>query len=224
MAASLNRAHAAWLLIFPALALAQGDASRGALLFRECAACHATVPGEHLTGPSLSDIWHRRAASVPGFARYSDSLKRANLTWTRANLDRWLADPARIVPGTSMTFPGIADARDRSDVIAYLRAVSEKRMPPQAAGNPGGHVDLRNPPPEGQLRSIKYCGDTYTVETADGRSEKIWEFNLRFKTDSSASGPAPNAPVMVGQGMQGDRAQVVFSAPAEISSFIKEGC
>jgi len=27
-----------------------------------------------------------------------------------------------------------------------------------------------------------------------------------------------------GQGMQGERAQVVFSSPAEISAFIEEGC
>ena len=29
---------------------------------------------------------------------------------------------------------------------------------------------------------------------------------------------------MVGQGMQGDRAQIVFSEPREISSFIKQAC
>jgi len=52
----------------------------------------------------------------------------------------------------------------------------------------------------------------------------FWEFNLRFKTDSSPNGPAPGKPVLVGQGMQGDRAQVVFSAPEEISSFIRKGC
>jgi cytochrome c len=74
------------------------------------------------------------------------------------------------------------------------------------------------------VRSIKYCGDTYTVETADGRIEKVWEFNLRFKTDSGKLGPAPGKPVIVGAGMQGDRASIVFAAPKEISETIDQSC
>ena len=85
-------------------------------------------------------------------------------------------------------------------------------------------MDLKSAPPTGQVRAIKYCGDTYTVETADGKSEKIWEFNLRFKSDSSKLGPAPGRPVAVGAGMQGDRASVVFASPKEISEFIKHSC
>ena len=77
---------------------------------------------------------------------------------------------------------------------------------------------------DGQVRSIKHCGDTYTVETADGKVEKIWEFNLRFKSDSSKLGPAPGKPVVVGAGMQGDRASIVFASPKEISGTIKQSC
>ena len=86
------------------------------------------------------------------------------------------------------------------------------------------HLSLKNAPPAGQVRSIKYCGDTYTVETADGKVEKIWEFNLRFKSDSSKLGPTPGKPVVVGAGMQGDRASVVFASPKEISDTIKQSC
>jgi len=53
---------------------------------------------------------------------------------------------------------------------------------------------------------------------------RVWEFNLRLKTDASALGPPPGKPVIVGAGMQGDRASIVFSSPDEISSFIKESC
>ena len=66
--------------------------------------------------------------------------------------------------------------------------------------------------------------DTYTVRTADGKTAKVWEFNLRLKTDSSKDGPSPGKPVIVGAGMQGDRASVVFASPGEISSFIKQDC
>ena len=62
------------------------------------------------------------------------------------------------------------------------------------------------------------------MSTADGKITRVWEFNLRFKTDSTRLGPRPGRPVMVGAGMQGDRASVVFATPAEISRFIGEAC
>jgi Cytochrome c2 len=67
-------------------------------------------------------------------------------------------------------------------------------------------------------------GDAYSVKTADGKINKVWEFNLRFKTDFSELGPARGKPVIVGTGMQGDRASVVFASPIEISRFIKNSC
>jgi cytochrome c len=62
------------------------------------------------------------------------------------------------------------------------------------------------------------------VTTEDGRTVPFWEFNLRFKTDSSPVGPPPGAPALVSAGMQGDRASVVFSSPTEISRFIEQRC
>ena len=129
-----------------------------------------------------------------------------------------------------MTFPGVKQSQARQDLIAYLRAVAENRAPlaqekgGAMMGRRGKKPDLRSAPPEGQVKSIRYCGDAYTIETADGRSQKIWEFNLRFKSDSSKSGPAPGKPVVLGAGMQGDRASVVFASPKEISEFIRADC
>jgi cytochrome c len=209
---------------------AAGDAARGAQLFRQCAACHSVQPGEHMTGPSLAHVPNRRAGAAEGFARYSDALKKSGLTWNDATLDKWLANPQRFVPGTSMTFPGIGDSQARQDVIAYLKAADANKPPPAGKGGGGmmgmarRKTDLKNAPAAGQVRSIKYCGDTYTVETADGKTEKIWEFNLRFKTDSSKLGPAPGKPVAVGAGMQGDRASIVFASAAEISETIRQSC
>jgi cytochrome c len=54
--------------------------------------------------------------------------------------------------------------------------------------------------------------------------EKVWEFNLRLKTDSSEQGPPEGKPAIIGAGMRGDRASVVFSKPSEISSFIGAEC
>ncbi len=216
----------------PAAALAAADAARGAQLFQQCMACHSAQPDEHMTGPSLAHAWNRKAAGAKGFLRYSDALKRSGVTWNAATLDQWLAGPEKFIPGNSMTFPGVRDSQAREDIIAYLKALDENKAP-QAKKDKGGgmmmgmarqKLDLKAAPPSGQVRSIKYCGDTYTVETADGKVEKIWEFNLRFKSDSSKLGPAPGRPVVVGAGMQGDRASIVFASPKEISETIKPTC
>ncbi|MFD2274302.1 hypothetical protein ACFS07_33485 [Undibacterium arcticum] len=37
---------------------------------------------------------------------------------------------------------------------------------------------------------MRYCGDTYYVTTASGQKIAFWEYNLRFKTDSTKHGPA----------------------------------
>jgi cytochrome c len=186
-------------------------------------ACHSVAAGEQMTGPSLAHIWNRKAGSVEGFLRYSDPMKRADVIWSEATLDKWLANPQRFVPGNSMTFPGLDESKDREDVIAYLRTVSEGEAP-QARQMRNQRLDLRGAPPAGQVTAIRHCGDTYTVDTADGKSQKIWEFNLRFKTDTSKLGPAPGRPVVVGAGMQGDRASIVFASPREISESIKQAC
>jgi cytochrome c len=220
---------AAAVVFWMPAAVAAGDAKRGAQLFGQCIACHSIQPGEHQTGPSLAHVWDHKAGTVEGFMRYSDAIKGAQITWNEATLDKWLANPAQLVPGTTMTFPGIKERQVRQDVIAYLKAVDENKAPAAAKG--GGmmgmarqKVDLKSAPPAGQVRSIKHCRDTYVVQTADGKSEKVWEFNLRFKTDSSKLGPLPGKPIAVGAGMQGDRASIVFASPKEISEFIEQSC
>lgn len=222
---------AALLLLSLANAVAgAGDAERGARVFGQCMACHSVETGEHMTGPSLAHIWNRKAGTVENFLRYSEAMKRTDVTWNEATLDQWLRDPVRFLPGTSMTFAGVKDGKSRQDLVAYLKAVAESKAPQHAQGGRGmmamrnAKLDLRKSPPEGRVTSIKHCGDTYTVETADGKSEKIWEFNLRFKTDSSRNGPLPGQPVVIGAGMQGDRASVVFATSGEISAFIKPLC
>src|SRR5258706_2271062 len=226
----MRRFAAVALVCLSGAAVGAGDAGRGAQLFRQCAACHSMQPGEHMTGPSLARLLGHKAGTADGFARYSEALKRSGVTWSEATLDQWLASPEKLVPGNAMTFPGIKERQVREDLIAYLKAVGENKAPPAAEGRAGmkgmarSKLDLKNAPAAGQVRSIKYCGDTYTVETADGKVEKIWEFNLRFKSDSSKLGPAPGRPVVVGAGMQGDRASIVFASPKEISETIKPTC
>ena len=199
---------------------ARGDAQRGAQAARACMACHSFAPGQHLTGPSLAGVWGRKAGTAEGFGRYSDALRHSGVVWNQRELDAWLAGPAALIPGTSMSFPGIEDSRTRADVIAYLEAVSRGRV----AGARRDLPDLKKADPDARVTAIGVCGDTYRVTTADGKTEAFWEFNLRFKTDGSDRGPAPGKPVIVGTNMSGDRAAVVFAAPAEISPFVQPSC
>jgi cytochrome c len=46
-------------------------------------------------------------------------LRRLDVTWNAATLDRWLADPTAVAPGTAMGV-GTPAAQDRADIIAYL--------------------------------------------------------------------------------------------------------
>jgi cytochrome c len=154
-----------------------------------------------------------------------------SIVWTEATLDRRLANPESLIPGMSMTFLGLRESKAREDVVAYLKAVSEGKAPAKAQRGggmmmnmPPAREDLKKAPSQGQVTAINHCGDTYKVTTADGQINKVWEFNLRFKTDSSELGSRPGKPVIVGAGMQGDRASIVFASPSEISTFIHVEC
>lgn len=216
-------------LLLPALAVglliatsaqAAGDVGRGAAASRNCLACHSFAPGRHMTGPSLADVWQRRAGTAAGFGRYSDALKKSGIVWNETSLDAWLRSPAALIPGNTMPFDGIADAGARADLLAYLRAVSERRVAAPDRRLP----NLKHADATAQVTSIRYCDDTYRVATGDGKTRLWWEFNLRFKTDGGVDGPAPGKPVLVGNGMQGDRAAVVFFSPQEISAFVRREC
>jgi cytochrome c len=177
-------------------------------------------------------VFGRKAGTAEGFHRYSDALRSADLIWREDTLNGFLADPQALLPGNRMTFAGIADAQARADVIAYLKDTTERAAGGGAAGGgrEGGMMaapelaDLKSIGPEGQVTAIRYCGDTYKVTTAAGETLPFWEFNLRFKTDSSDKGPPKGRPALLQASMMGDRAFLIFAAPEEISRFIESKC
>lgn len=116
---ALSAAMAA-LIVFVGLAdqSSAQDVSRGARLFTACEACHA-IDSLHRTGPRLSGIIGRKAGTMPDF-RYSRAMRNANVVWTEETLDRYMASPQSLIPGNLMPFAGLADAKDRADLIAYL--------------------------------------------------------------------------------------------------------
>jgi len=204
-----------------------GDATQGAQLYSACAACHSLVPDRNMTGPSLAGIWGRKAGSLESFERYSPALKSSDVVWDEKSLDQWLTSPPSFIPNNRMTFAGIADPRQRADLVAFLREVGAGRGPTAALAQVPTRAPFQNLKkigPEHQVQAIHYCQDTYHVITADGQSTDFWESNLRLKTDSSDTGPENGKPVILPGGMMGDRASVFFAAPGEISTFIKHQC
>jgi cytochrome c len=98
---------------------APGD--RGKRLFIQCQACHSVNAGApHKVGPNLHGTVNARAASRAGYA-YSPALKKSGLVWDDKALDKWLAKPTAVVPGNKMVFNGMANAKDRQEIIAYMK-------------------------------------------------------------------------------------------------------
>jgi cytochrome c len=211
----------------PAAQSSQGNPSRGAAVFGQCTACHSIEPGVHLSGPSLARIWGHRAGTVAGFTRYSEPLARATVVWDEQTLDRWLEHPQVVIPGNLMTFSGLKDPGQRADLVAYLKAAASGQAPAPSGGRMMGRLqrpDLKSVGAGQRVRAIRYCNDGYHVTTDDGRTRPFWEFNLRLKTDSSPLGPSKGKPALLGAGMQGDRASIVFASPDEISRMVELRC
>jgi len=117
---------------------AQGNPQKGSQVFRQCLACHSVEPGRHLTGPSLGNIWGRKAGTAEDFYRYSKALKNANITWNAETLDAWLKDPSAFIPNNSMGFAGIENAQARQDLIAYLKVASSSEHASKGDADQGG--------------------------------------------------------------------------------------
>jgi cytochrome c len=99
-------------------ASAAPNAVRGEELYNRCVACHSLARDR--VGPRHCGLFGRLAGTVPGFA-YSSAMKDSNIVWDEKTLDRFLAAPLKVIPGTTMTYDGIADPKDRTDLIVYLK-------------------------------------------------------------------------------------------------------
>lgn len=109
--------------LLAAALLAAAAPPPGAEIFAECVACHALERGRNSpAGPTLHNVVGRPVAVLRGF-NYSPALRRfaaRNPRWTPALLDRFLADPESVVPGTEMGYVGMRDRARRQALIAWL--------------------------------------------------------------------------------------------------------
>ncbi|WP_245288040.1 copper-containing nitrite reductase [Bradyrhizobium sp. Ec3.3] len=159
-----------------------GDATAGRLVFRKCQACHSTEPGKNMLGPSLAGAIGRKAGSEAGY-NYSPAMKSADIVWSAQTLDQYLTDPAKVVPGNKMPFPGLKTDHDRADVIAYLAggtqpAATAAQQPSQAAASPTPQPAQTQVAQAAPGPSVTYIPDArYTLRSgiAEGRMVYIGE-------------------------------------------------
>lgn len=92
----------------------------GATLYKQrCQSCHQIAAGKPSPlGPNLYGVVNRGAARAPNY-KYSEALKKSGLAWNRANLDKYLAAPTKVVPGTKMVI-ALPNAAQRTAIIEYL--------------------------------------------------------------------------------------------------------
>jgi cytochrome c len=106
-------------------AVAQDDlAAARRLALNHCGVCHSFGEGEPARqGPNLRGVMARPAGSAAGFA-YSDGFRNAvaGRNWDAELLDRWLADPQAVAPGTVMLYRQ-DDPEKRALLARFLEAL-----------------------------------------------------------------------------------------------------
>lgn len=117
----LLAAGALWICV-TGPASAAPDAVRGEQIYVRCQACHALSYDR--VGPRHCGLFGRTAGTVPGFT-YSPAMKSSRIVWNDKTLESFLTSPLKMVPGTAMTYDGVPEAKDRADLIAYLKGADK---------------------------------------------------------------------------------------------------
>ena len=110
-------------LIIPLALFAPGlgalDRKKSENLYRlHCAACHSIACNRR--GPKLEGVFGRQAGSVPDFKGYSDAFKNSGIVWDEKQIDAFISDPDKYIPGSGMPAP-VSSSNDRRAIISFIR-------------------------------------------------------------------------------------------------------
>lgn len=102
----------------------KADLQNGQSQFAVCRSCHTlNKGGANMTGPNLYGVFGRKAGAAEGF-NYSDGLKALGSSWDADKLNAWIKDPKSVVATTKMSYVGMKDDKNRTDLIAYLKVAT----------------------------------------------------------------------------------------------------
>ena len=97
---------------------AAADAARGQTLYKTmCVACHSI--DYNGVGPAHKGLIGKKAGSRADYV-YSPAVKASSIVWADKTLDKWLANPEKLIAGQKMGYM-VPAAKDRADLIAYLK-------------------------------------------------------------------------------------------------------
>jgi glucose/arabinose dehydrogenase/cytochrome c2 len=163
-------------------------ANAGKAAFRQqCALCHSAEAddGGGAQGPLLQGVFGRAAASGGNF-NYTPALQASKLTWDEATLDRFLAAPATVVPGSAMVV-AVPNETERKNIIAYFKEVKAGTYKEAVRPGFGG-----GPPPGGApAPAAPVKGSPDWMEDVPGRMHKVDLTKLppAFDTPSANNNP-----------------------------------
>jgi len=196
------------IILFSGSASATDSIAGKDFFAQQCALCHSAAPGDNggAQGPLLHGVFGREAAQS-NFS-YTDAMAASGLTWDAETLDRFLASPTTVVPGSSMVIP-VTDAETRANVIAYFEELAngtfvDNREPP--AGFGGFSSDT--PEPE---------GDPDWINDRPGRVHRVDLDNLPEPYETSS---AVNFPTVVSRPQESN---LMLPDGFKVDVFLDEG-
>lgn len=92
---------------------------------RKCSVCHTLTPdGANRAGPTLYDVFGRKAGTLPGYD-YSQALLDSPIIWNESTIGELFdKGPDLVVPGTKMPIQRLKSIERRNELIDYLKVAT----------------------------------------------------------------------------------------------------